>query len=350
MRQRGSILLLLALMSAWVASARADYLKVSKATVVKAKPEATAQVVSDVKDGTMLVLLDAGKQANGYYHVESASGGYSGWVPRTFVRRFPGGIPAAQTTPPDPLSDPTYRIGESDQRNAARHLRIGKPQAVFERAREGYVLAQDARLKIPLWVQYELTRADLGTSVSRSEDFRVDTSIPKGARAEMADYLNSGFDRGHMAPAEDMSRTANTMSESFLLSNMAPQVGEGFNRGLWKDLEAAVRGWVQQRGRLTVITGPVFANAGNRVEHGTIGKSRVAVPTHCFKIVVDTDSPRGVEALAFLMPNQSTQDRPLGDFLVAIEHIEQLTGLDFLSALPLEVQRKVEAVKAAEVW
>lgn len=346
-RSTSSLCMLLLL---WVADCSADYLKVSKVTVVKAKPEGAAQTVSEVKDGAMFALLDTGKQSNGYYHVESASGGYSGWVYRTFVRRFPGAIPAAQTTPPEPLSDPTYRPGESDNRSAARHLRIGKPQAVFERAREGYVLAQDARLKIPLWVQYELTRADLGSSVSRSEDFRVDTSIPKGARAEMADYLNSGFDRGHMAPAEDMSRTASTMSESFLLSNMAPQVGVGFNRGLWKNLEAAIRGWVQQRGRLTVITGPVFVSTSNRVEYVTIGKSQVAVPTHFFKIVVDTDNARGVEVLAFLMPNRDLEGKEMRSFLTSIEEIENLTGLDFLSALPREVQRKVESAKATEVW
>ena len=108
-----------------------------------------------------------------------------------------------------------------------------------------------------------LSPNELDGPAVRSNDFGPDTSIPAGSRSELSDYSGSGFDRGHMAPAEDMTRSEKVMSECFLLSNMIPQIGDGFNNGIWKSLENAVRGWVQQRGELTIIAGPVFAVAND---------------------------------------------------------------------------------------
>jgi len=78
-----------------------------------------------------------------------------------------------------------------------------------------------------------------------------------------------------MAPAGAMKWSARAMSESFLLSNMVPQVGVGFNRHIWKSLETKVRKWTSERGELYIVTGPIFD--GN---HKAIGDNKVAVPTH----------------------------------------------------------------------
>ncbi len=328
---------------------QADYLEVRRASVIRENPDRSAPPVQRVESGTQLILIEE-SQTHGYYHVETPETRRPGWVYRTLVRRHRGEIPEADIGPFDPLADPTLLLSVEQRRAAARHLRIGKPQAVHERAREGYVLGHDARLKIPLWVQYELTAEEIDGPADRSNDFRPDTSIPAGARAELSDYRGSGFDRGHMAPAGDMSRSDKVMSESFLLSNMSPQVGEGFNRGTWRELEQATRGWTRQRGQLTVITGPIFQVAENEVRYKTIGEDHVAVPTHFYKIVVDTSNPENVDALAFILPNVKITGQDLNQFLVSIDEIEADTGLDFLSRLPDDQERRLEARKAERLW
>ncbi len=230
------------------------------------------------------------------------------------------------------------------------HLEIGKPQALHERVREGYVVCHDSRLKIPLWVQYKLSAAELRGPVSRNDDFRPDASIPFRSRAELEDYTGSGFDFGPMAPAGDMRRSEKVMSESFLLSNMAPQIGVGFNRNIWSSLETAVRRWVQERGPLTIITGPIFAVENYRVSYEVIGENNVAVPTHFFKIVVDNNDPDNVLALAFMIPNENLSGQDYRDYLTTINRIELATGIDFLSALPPAVQDAVESTEAQTVW
>ena len=348
------ILWLCALFALLPIAVQADYLEVSRSATVKAAPNRDASIVQRVEQGVYLVLLED-TQTNGYYHIRSVGGEYSGWIYRTLARRYPGNPPVAEmgfgdeAIGVDITGDPGGVLTDEQITFASRHLAVGKPVAIYERVREGYALAYDARVKIPIWVQYYVTREDLaGTSV-RSNDFRPDTSIPRGSRSELSDYRGSGYDRGHMAPAADMKRSDEVMSESFFLSNMSPQVGQGYNRGIWRVLETAVRDWINQRGSLTLITGPIFTINQSRVNYGVIGSNNVAVPNSFYKIVVDHSSD-DVEVLAFIMPNENLSGRELREFLVSVDEIEGLTGLDFLSNLPDDIERTVEALEPSEIW
>ncbi len=329
-----------------------DYLEVSRRASVKAEPRSGTEIIERVEARTHIELLNQGRQENGYYQVRAPGTHEIGWIYRTFVRRYYGDMPDLPTEASiiRSLADPTLRITPEKRRYAVRHLSIGKPQAVHERVREGYVVGHDGRLKIPVWIQYELGRGDLTGTAVRKDDFRADASIQYRYRAEIEDYKDSGFDRGHMAPAGDMKRSEKVMSESFLLSNMAPQIGVGFNRNIWRSLETAVRGWVQERARLTIITGPVFAIEDNSVSYEVIGENNVAVPTHFYKIVVDNNDPDNVQALAFMMPNENLSGENYRDYLTTIDDIEEATGIDFLSALPVAVQNVVESNRAQTVW
>ena len=329
-----------------------DYLDVQRSATIKAEPSSAAAIVERVDQGTKLPLLDNGAQIQGYYHVQSSDQAKEGWIYRTFVRRNSGALPQPETPSKSggPLEVNTPALTEAQKSAATRYLRLGKPQAVYERVREGYVLAQDARLKIPLWVQYELTRDDLSGTARRTDRFHADTSIPYGSRAERSDYEGSGYDQGHMAPFADMTRSANAMDESFLLSNMAPQVGVGFNQQIWQELESAIRGWVEQRGSLTIIVGPVFGTKDGSVSYKVIGRGNVAVPTYFYKIVVDANNPNDIKTLAFLMPNANLSNHRIDEYLTSIDEIELATGLDFLSALPLTTQATVESKRAPSIW
>ena len=144
----------------------------------------------------------------------------------------------------------------------------------------------------------------------------------------------------------DMARNWNFMSESFLLSNIAPQVGSGFNRHIWKSLELAVRGLVEQRG----THWSHFAVKENLITYKVIGDNHVAVPTNFYKIVVDANNRDKLEALAFILPNKDLSGHHYTEFLTTIDEIEVTTGLDFLSDLPAAIQHEVESQKATSIW
>lgn len=211
--------------------------------------------------------------------------------------------------------------------------------------RTGFALSHDSTTKSPRWVAQRMTPDRLTTVVPRSDRFVPDPDIPKGQRAELEDYRASGYDRGHMAPAADMRWSAQAMRESFYLSNMAPQIGAGLNRGLWSELESQIRQWVSRRGELFIFTGPVFETPLQKVPR--IGPNGVAVPTHFYKIVFD---PVRVETIAFVIPNASQQGRRLEEFITSVRDIEQRTGLDFLNRITPNVQALIEEAVAAGLW
>ncbi len=209
--------------------------------------------------------------------------------------------------------------------------------------REAYLLSHSSEYKIPAWVAYHLTSQYLsGTAKRSSEKFRPDPDLPKGERAEVKDYTKSGYDKGHMMPAADAKRNKKTMSETFLLSNIAPQVGAGFNRGIWEELERKVDKWAQERGELCVYVGPIFASKKIK----TIGPDHVAVPTHFFKVVYD---PNKQEVIAFVFPNLKLERGTIPYYITSFDYVESLTGLDFLAPLDDEVENKIEAIRS-EMW
>ena len=211
---------------------------------------------------------------------------------------------------------------------------------------EGELLAHSPKKKTPIWVIQRLTKEKMQKKhdIKRKDfEFKPDPQLKKGKRAELGDYQGSGYDRGHMAPAADMEWNKKAMQECFYLSNMAPQIGKGMNRGIWKSLEKKIRVWGMKRGELYVFTGPIYI--GGKIK--TIGLNEVAVPDYFYKIAFD---PQRIEACAFIMPNKHLQSNVVSRYLVSIREIEEKTGLNFLSNLDNETQNKIEKVKLEKMW
>ena len=152
--------------------------------------------------------------------------------------------------------------------------------------RDFYILCYDAEHKVPLWTAHEIKPELPHVAASRPRHLRHDNAL-LGPVARNADYLHSGYSRGHLVPAEDMAWSGEAMRSTFLLSNTIPQ-NQSVNAGLWKRLESAVRSAAQGSDAAYVITGPVFDAA--EVAH--IGPGQVAVPTHTFKVVLIVSGER----------------------------------------------------------
>lgn len=250
------------------------------------------------------------------------------------------------------FAGPAVAFTDKEQALLDKHSPFGLPSTGEMLVRDGYVLSHNNWLKIPNWVAYQVSTASVHGTAERQNDFRADPELKPWQRAEPSDYKKSGFDQGHMAPAAAMKWSAHAMSESFLLSNMAPQIGVGFNRGIWRILEDKVRQWAVERGEGYVIVGPAFydTDGDGYMKFRLIGKSKVAVPTHCFMILVTKDKDRKLESIAFLLPNAKLKESELAQHLVSIHDIERLTGLDFLNRLADEEQDALEGEPAASLW
>ena len=208
--------------------------------------------------------------------------------------------------------------------------------------RPGYALGYIEYHEQAAFVIYKLTaREALTKEAQRTNRFRSDPEIPTGS-ATTADYHRSGYDRGHLAPAADMAFSVQTMADSFFMSNMSPQK-PAFNRGIWKRLEEQVRQIAIREKAIYVVTGPILP----KKKTVTIGANQVTVPTHYYKVIFDLTPPR--KMIGFILPNEGS-DRPLEDFAVTVDVVEKATGLNFFSALPQAVQKKLESKITVSEW
>jgi len=222
-----------------------------------------------------------------------------------------------------------YYLGSSWERELPDNLDLGMPcQADQVVNRQGYAVGYSQYLKQPLWVTYRLTKDEAESKlVKRTNDFRSDPGIVGGS-ANPEDYIRSGYDRGHLAPAADMHWSTNVMSESFFMSNMSPQT-PGLNRNTWACAEEFTRDVAIREGSVFVVSGPVVTNQAPRV----IGRNKVVVPDAFYKVIYDETPPE--KMIAFVMPN----DNPNADmwlYATNVVCVEELTGMVFFPVLELE--------------
>ena len=204
-----------------------------------------------------------------------------------------------------------------------------------------YCLGYNEAHEQAAWVFYELTRSETIKRVDRTDHFIEDAAIGSGS-ATNADYKGSGYDRGHLAPAADMSWSAEAMNESFYYSNMSPQV-PSFNRGIWKNLEALVRDWAYQYDTVYIMTGPVLEKGLTQ-----IGPNGVSVPKLYYKAVLDMHSSPH-KCIGFLLPNAGSQ-ASLQTYAVSIDELEVRTGIDFYSSLPDAEELELEKSVDVSLW
>lgn len=183
------------------------------------------------------------------------------------------------------------------------------------------------------WVCYRLTDKMINGYAERKDNFRIDSKVTTGSSAT-SDYRNSSYDRGHLAPAADFKFSQKAMDESFLMSNISPQV-PGFNKGLWKELEELIRSWAKIYGKIDVVTGPIFKD-----NLGVIGNNQVVIPGYFYKAIVRQEKGK-YEGIAFILPN-SESNESLKYYVLSIDNLEDATGINFYGKLNNSFESKVD--------
>ena len=210
--------------------------------------------------------------------------------------------------------------------------------------RKAYVSSFNRTTLMPNWVAWKLTAAHTDGDIQRKGvKFHPDDDVPEPYRVTTYDYMQSGYDRGHMCPAADNRWDRRAMDECFLMTNMCPQ-DHGLNAGDWNEMEMQCRRWAKEYGEVYIVAGPILY----RGKHATIGQEhRVTVPEAFFKVVLCLKGTP--KAIGFIYRN-TDGNRPKGDYVNSIDEVERITGYDFFHGLNKKVQDKVEKEADLGLW
>lgn len=205
----------------------------------------------------------------------------------------------------------------------------------------GYQLSYNEQHEQAEWVAYSLSKNDIIYNNFKRPYFINDPKV-KTKSANWRSYKKSGYDRGHLCPAGDKRYSKEAHDETFYTSNITPQKHD-FNAGIWNKLEQKTRYWAKKYNQLYIVTGGIL-NPNLK----TIGKDKISVPNEFYKIILDYTKPE-IKAIAFLFPHKESK-KPLYDFVVSIDELEQKTGIDFFPNLPNAIETKLEASSSYKNW
>lgn len=191
------------------------------------------------------------------------------------------------------------------------------------------------------WVAYVLEKSHL-TNDDRKRPFFIEDPKVRSKSADWRNYKGSGFDRGHLCPAGDRRFSENAYNETFYTSNITPQNRE-FNAGIWNRLEQHVRDWAIKDGPLFVVTAGVLEKGLE-----SIGEEEVAVPEYFYKIVAKGEG-KNLKIIGFLFKNKEVAGK-LDQYVVSVDTLEKLTGIDFFAGLPDEQELRLEAGISSSSW
>ncbi|MFD1293431.1 DNA/RNA non-specific endonuclease [Lutibacter holmesii] len=204
-----------------------------------------------------------------------------------------------------------------------------------------YTVSYNENFEQAEWVAYELESSHIKSANFKRPYFVEDPQISTKS-ASYRNYKNSGYNKGHLCPAGDRKFSKEAFDETFLMSNVTPQIYE-FNGGIWNRLEQKTRYWAKKYKKLYVVTGGVL-----EPNLKTIGSENVAVPNYFYKIILDYQEPE-IKAIAFLMPHKKSE-KALYKYVVSIDEIEKLTGIDFFPELDDSLEDKLEKSNSYANW
>ncbi|GAB6143500.1 DNA/RNA non-specific endonuclease [Desulfocicer niacini] len=217
---------------------------------------------------------------------------------------------------------------------------------------------------IPEWVAFEIKRVTTEHHLEKRPKWMTDEALHnEGVAPDDQTYAVSGvseikevktdyrFVRGHMCPKDTAERiSADAAYNTHTVLNAVPQL-QWQNNGIWKTLEQQCNDWADKFGQVWVICGPVFFGKSPAMWLGQDGETKAAIPDALFKIVIREDGGvNGVDTLAFLIPNiLPKSERDLSHFLTSIDRVEALTGLDFMTILDDDIEKRVEVKETESV-
>ncbi|MBK8147221.1 MAG: DNA/RNA non-specific endonuclease [Acidobacteria bacterium] len=257
-----------------------------------------------------------------------------------YVAATPTPTPTITPTPTPPTSNSVH-LTMGNPSNAATDA-LQPTNYLMEKSQ--YAMSYHRDNGRPNWVSWHLDTSWLG-STPRQDDFRADTTLPAGwYQVQGTDFSGSGYDRGHMCPSADRTKTVADNSSTFLMTNMIAQAPTN-NQQTWANLESYSRTLANGGNELYIIS-------GGQGTSGFIANGKVAVPSFTWKVIMvlpagTNDVSRvtsGTRLIAVWMPNTNSVVSDWRTYRVSVDYVESLTGYDFFSNVPDAVEAQIESV------
>lgn len=213
-----------------------------------------------------------------------------------------------------------------------------------------YSFEYDCTQKSSRWVAFTFNTSTPDNNVGRAGDFSDDPSIPSQYRTHDGDYTGSGYSRGHLAASSDRQYSVAANKQTFYMSNMNPQIQNGFNGGIWASLEGKVQSW----GKITNDQDTLYVAKGGTIDNNNIIKylktnNTIPVPKYFYMAILSLKNGQ-YKAIGFWFEHKSYSNNNYASYALSIDELEEKTGIDFFHNLPDKIENEVERSYNKSDW
>lgn len=230
------------------------------------------------------------------------------------------------------------------------------------KTQRNYTILYDPEMYASYWVAYPLCSDHITTG--RTESWAYDPDVPEGKQAKAksgygvdlstANYASNSWARGHQIPNADRNNVAAMQAQTYYYTNITPQIQNGFNGGIWSNLEGAVRNLCSTCDTVYVVTGAAFRKKGGSETINTITDVNnngdvLPIPNYYWKALLKVtwsgSEVTNASAIGFWLPHSDLKDEIYSDpkYIVSVDQVETWTGFDLFANLPTSLQSSAEA-------
>ncbi|MDY0095326.1 MAG: DNA/RNA non-specific endonuclease [Candidatus Vecturithrix sp.] len=205
--------------------------------------------------------------------------------------------------------------------------------------RQGFSLGYSYIHKSALWVSYIISEGSVNLNLGSRGNFSVDHDIPPKYRVQPEEHVNTGYDKGHLAPSATIDFSFKANRETYLLSNVVFQDPK-LNRQAWSKVEDLERKWAKTKGKLYVVTGPLYPPQPEKIND-------IPVPSKFYKVIY---AYKADKAIGFLFPNKAVETAQVWDYAMSVAELEKESGLSFFSNFRAKKQNQLKQTVDFDWW
>lgn len=219
--------------------------------------------------------------------------------------------------------------------------------------KRNYTVFYDTEMMAPLWTAYPLNSSHMGSG--RTGEWSYNPSISEAHQIKVCEGSYTPYEnyaRGHMCPNGSRNSDETMQLQTFYVTNQVPQIHNGFNNGIWKNLESAVQVLAKNE-EIFVTTGVSFrkGNETPQIQHISPAKhpeQQVPIPPYFYKLVLRVKyvaaSVTDASCTAFWFEHKAYESGDNFDnYRKSVDQVEEWTGFDFFVNLPDEIENAAEA-------
>ena len=257
-------------------------------------------------------------------------------------------------------NEPRSGWAELPAQEQSRELYIA--HHMCDEQRRNYTVCYSARHRSPMWIAAPMHESYNG-SVKRIDNYDYDPTLPVNVQTRLKRSYGE-YTRGHMLGSAERNASREMNTQTFYVTNIAPQIQKGFNQqgGAWNNLEKFVDGQLCAD-TLYVVTGAIYdeyTTADGEVikPRTTTNKNdgeQVGVPTAYYKALLRTKAGNSgksvteckaseLKCAAFVVAHRSESGlKPSAENIMSVDELERLTGIDFFKGVPHAPEGKAVA-------